>query len=68
MFDIKTERKKPDFVSKDSWENWKQKWSTPKVQKVYDQNSKNKKFKAIDDGSTPSTHTRGTATHNEHGK
>ena len=25
MSDIKTEGKKPDFVSEDSWENWKQK-------------------------------------------
>ena len=34
MSDIKTEGKKPDFVSEDSWENWTQKWNTPKVQKV----------------------------------
>ena len=68
MSDIKTEGKKPDFVSEDSWENWKQKWNTPKVQKVCDQNSKIRKSKAIDDRFTPSTHTGGTAAHYEHGK
>ena len=68
MYDIKTEGKKSYFVSEDSWENWKQKWNTPKVQKVCDQNSKNRKSKATVDGSTPSTHSGGTATHYEHGK
>ena len=33
MSDIKTEGKKPDFVSEDSWENWKQKWNTQKFKK-----------------------------------
>ena len=68
MSDIKTEGKKPDFVSEDSWENWKQNWNTPKVQKVCDKNSKNRKSKATIGGSTPSTHTGGTVTHYEHGK
>ena len=57
MSDIKIKGKKPDFVSEDSWENWKQKWNTSKVQKVCDQNSENRKSKATVDGSTPSTHT-----------
>ena len=30
---VETQGKKATFVSKDSWENWKQKWNTPKVQK-----------------------------------
>ena len=68
MSDIKTEGKKLAFVSEDSWANWKQKWNTPKVHKVYDQNSKNRKSNATDDGSAPSTHTGAIATHYEHGK
>ena len=68
MSDIKTEGKKPYFVSEDSWENWKQKGKTPKVQKVCDQNSKNRKSKATADGFAPSTYTGGIATHYEHGK
>ena len=38
------------------------------LQKVYDQNYKNRKSKAIEDGFAPSTHTGGIATHYEHGK
>ena len=68
MSDTKIEGKKPNFVFENSWENWKQKWNTPKVQKVCDQNSKNRNSKATDDGSAPSTHTRGTITHYEHRK
>ena len=68
LSDIKTQGKKPDFVFEGSWENWKQKWNTPKFQKVCDQYSKNRKSKATTDESAPSTHTGGTTTHYEHEK
>lgn len=60
--DIKYSKEKPDFMEEVTYLCWKQYWESPDVKRISEQNSKNRKTGSID-GSTPSTHTGGSASH-----
>ncbi|XP_057994922.1 uncharacterized protein LOC131175239 [Hevea brasiliensis] len=63
MTDLKNSRKKPSYISEETWENFEQYWNEPKVIRQSELYSRNRRGAVNAPG--PSTHTGGSITYIE---